>query len=141
MDLRDLGSRARRLRVLVDELNDVTRNHGDQRRTGIVSRELSMDPEDLVAEEAVVITLSEGDYVRRIPVEAFRTQNRGGTRASWPLHQGGGCPTTPSNMLLEGPVAHLHGCRAGLWIASVGGSTGVSSEPWNTDHQSPACDA
>ena len=79
LDLRDLlGSRARRLRVLVDELNDVTRNHGDQRRTGIVSRELSMDPEDLVAEEAVVITLSEGDYVRRIPVEAFRTQNRGG---------------------------------------------------------------
>ena len=64
--------------MLVDELNDVTRNHGDQRRTGIVSRELSMDPEDLVAEEAVVITLSEGDYVRRIPVEAFRTQNRGG---------------------------------------------------------------
>ena len=79
LDLRDLlGSRARRLRVLVDELNDVTRNHGDQRRTGIVNRELSMDPEDLVAEEAVVITLSEGDYVRRIPVEAFRTQNRGG---------------------------------------------------------------
>ena len=39
---------------------------------------LSMDREDLIEERAIVITLSEDNYVRHTPVDTFRTQNRGG---------------------------------------------------------------
>jgi DNA gyrase subunit A len=52
--------------------------HGDERRTGIDPMPLSMDREDLVEERAIVISLSEDNYIRHLPVEAFRVQNRGG---------------------------------------------------------------
>jgi DNA gyrase subunit A len=52
--------------------------HGDERRTHIDPMPLSMDREDLVEERAIVISLSEDNYIRHLPVEAFRLQNRGG---------------------------------------------------------------
>ena len=52
--------------------------HGDERRSFIDPMPLSMDREDLIEERAIVITLSEDNYIRHTPVETFRTQNRGG---------------------------------------------------------------
>ena len=52
--------------------------HGDERRTEIDPMPLSMDREDLVEERAIVISLSEDNYIRHLPVESFRVQNRGG---------------------------------------------------------------
>jgi DNA gyrase subunit A len=56
----------------------VTDKHGDERRTDINPMPLSMDREDLIEEKAVVISLTEDDYIRHTPVEAFRIQKRGG---------------------------------------------------------------
>jgi DNA gyrase subunit A len=52
--------------------------HGDDRRSEIDPMPLSMDREDLIEERAIVITLSQDGYVRHMPVDDFRVQNRGG---------------------------------------------------------------
>ena len=78
-DLQDiLASRPRRLAILKDELAELVDRHGDERRSFIDPMPLSMDREDLIEERAIVITLSEDNYIRHTPVETFRTQNRGG---------------------------------------------------------------
>ena len=78
-DLQDiLASRSRRLAILKDELAELVDRHGDERRSFIDPMPLSMDREDLIEERAIVITLSEDNYIRHTPVETFRTQNRGG---------------------------------------------------------------
>ena len=78
-DLQDiLGSRPRRLTILKQELAELVDRHGDERRSFIDPMPLSMDREDLIEERAIVITLSEDNYIRHTPVETFRTQNRGG---------------------------------------------------------------
>ena len=73
-----LDSRKRRLEILISELENVVEKHGDERRSHIDPTPLSMDREDLVEERAIVISLSEDNYIRHLPVEAFRVQNRGG---------------------------------------------------------------
>ncbi len=73
-----LESRKRRLEILLEELEQVVEKHGDERRTHIDPTPLSMDREDLVAERALVISLTQDNYIRHLPVEAFRLQNRGG---------------------------------------------------------------
>jgi DNA gyrase subunit A len=73
-----LGSRFRRLNIIIEELDGLVERHGDERRTHIDPVPLSMDREDLVAEEAIVISLTQDNYIRHLPVEAFRLQNRGG---------------------------------------------------------------
>ena len=73
-----LGSRIQRLEIIISELDEVVERHGDERRSSIDRTPLSMDREDLVAEEAFVISLTQDNYIRHLPVESFRLQNRGG---------------------------------------------------------------
>jgi len=73
-----LSSRFRRLGIIIEELDELVDRHGDERRTHIDPMPLSMDREDLVAEQAIVISLTQDNYIRHLPVEAFRLQNRGG---------------------------------------------------------------
>ena len=78
-DLKDIiASRPRRLDILLSEMDEMLDKHGDERRSHIDPMPLSMDREDLIEERAIVITLSEDNYVRHTPVDTFRTQNRGG---------------------------------------------------------------
>lgn len=78
-DLKDIiQSQTRRLNILLSELSEVVERHGDERRSHIDPMPLSMDREDLIEERAIVITLSNDNYIRHSPVEAFRVQNRGG---------------------------------------------------------------
>lgn len=78
-DLKDIiQSRARRLEILIQELDAMVEVHGDERLSEIDPMPLSMDREDLIAEEAIVISLTTDNYIRHLPVEAFRLQNRGG---------------------------------------------------------------
>ncbi len=78
-DLKDIiASKARRLDILIQELNEMVEKHGDERRSDIDPMPLSMDREDLIEERAIVITLTNDNYIRHLPAEAFRMQNRGG---------------------------------------------------------------
>ncbi len=73
-----ISSRMRRLEILLQELEEMLEKHGDERRSFIDPMPLSMDREDLIEERAIAITLSEDNYIRHVPVESFRVQNRGG---------------------------------------------------------------
>jgi len=78
-ELREIiDSRLRRLNILLEEMEEMVEKHGDERRSFIDPMPLSMDREDLIEERAIAITLSEDNYIRHLPVESFRVQNRGG---------------------------------------------------------------
>jgi DNA gyrase subunit A len=73
-----LASKDRRMKILKEEMADVARTFGDERRTEIVADQGEFSVEDLIAEEDMVITLSHTGYIKRIPVSAYRKQRRGG---------------------------------------------------------------
>jgi DNA gyrase subunit A len=73
-----LASKDKRMKILKDEMADVARTFGDDRRTEIVADQGEFSVEDLIAEEDMVITLSHTGYIKRIPVSAYRKQRRGG---------------------------------------------------------------
>jgi DNA gyrase subunit A len=64
--------------VINEELLEIKKKHADPRRTQIRADEGSFDVEDLIAEEDVVITVSRAGYVKRVPIDTFRRQGRGG---------------------------------------------------------------
>jgi DNA gyrase subunit A len=64
--------------VIKDELTEIRKKHADARRTQIRAEEGDFDVEDLIAEEDVIITVSLAGYVKRLPVDAFKRQGRGG---------------------------------------------------------------
>ena len=64
--------------VLKNELVAIRDKFGDERKTEIQDVEDEIDIEDLIEEEECVFTLSEGGYIKRMPVSTYRSQNRGG---------------------------------------------------------------
>jgi DNA gyrase subunit A len=64
--------------VIKDDLLEVKKLYGDQRRTEIVPDEGEINVEDLIADKGCIITLSHGGYIKRVPVSTFRQQRRGG---------------------------------------------------------------
>jgi DNA gyrase subunit A len=78
-DLRDILADPSRVRTIIkDELSDVRQRFSDARRTRIIPDDGEVSHEDLIPVEDVVVTLSRAGYVKRTPVDAFRTQRRGG---------------------------------------------------------------
>lgn len=73
-----LQDRENIIEVIIKELEEIKDKFGDERRT-IISDELAtIDDEDLIPVQDVVITLTKSGYVKRLPPDTFRTQNRGG---------------------------------------------------------------
>ena len=73
-----LDSRDERMTIIKAELGDIRERYGDDRRTEIVVSGTEIDVEDLIPVEDVVITISHSGYIKRIPVDTYRSQNRGG---------------------------------------------------------------
>ncbi len=73
-----LGSEVKLLGVIKDELLDVRNKYGDERRTDITIDEDEYDIEDLIDEENIVITITQLGYIKRIPLDTYKNQNRGG---------------------------------------------------------------
>ncbi|MFZ4673048.1 MAG: DNA topoisomerase (ATP-hydrolyzing) subunit A [Chlamydiia bacterium] len=65
--------------IIKEELADIERNHKGIRATRIVAAEGELQMEDLIPNETVVITISSDDYIKRMPVDTFREQKRGGS--------------------------------------------------------------
>jgi DNA gyrase subunit A len=64
--------------VIKVELLEIKKKHGDGRRTTVKADDGDFDVEDLIAEEDVIISVSRAGYVKRLPVDSFKKQNRGG---------------------------------------------------------------
>lgn len=67
------------LKIIKDELAELRKQYGDERRTKVVPQELGkMSDEDLVPDEQVVVTLTSANYIKRSQIADYRKQNRGG---------------------------------------------------------------
>ena len=64
--------------IIKDELDEVKAKHKSPRKTQIIAAEGDMQMEDLIANEPAIITISQDDYVKRMPTDTFREQRRGG---------------------------------------------------------------
>jgi DNA gyrase subunit A len=73
-----LADEGRQRAIIKEELDDAVQRYGDKRRTEIIPDEGEFTIEDMIAEEDVVVTLSDDGFIKRQPVSAFRRQNRGG---------------------------------------------------------------
>ena len=78
-DLKDiLENRERLLSIIHDELEEIKAKYGDKRRTEIIQGTFDLEDEDLIPVEDVIISLTSNGYVKRMPVDTYKTQNRGG---------------------------------------------------------------
>jgi len=73
-----LGDEARVLGVVKEELTELVERFGDERRTEISASEDEIDIEDLIADRQMVITITHTGYVKSLPLDTYRQQNRGG---------------------------------------------------------------
>ena len=73
-----LADEAKVLNIIKEELLEVKKRFADARRTVITSDLSKLEMEDLIAEEDIVITLTHGNYIKRLPVDTYRSQKRGG---------------------------------------------------------------
>ncbi len=73
-----LSDEAEQIIIVKDELNEVKEKYGDERKTEIMPFFDDVDIEDLIDEEDTVITLTHYGYIKRVPVDTYRSQRRGG---------------------------------------------------------------
>ena len=73
-----LNSRALRMEIIKEELDFIKGKYGDERRTEIIDETDSIEIEDLIAEEDMVVTISHQGYIKRIPIGTYHRQRRGG---------------------------------------------------------------
>ncbi len=73
-----LANKGLRMAIVREELTDIQKRYGDERRTEIVADTGDFSIEDLIAEEDMVITISHQGYAKRMPVSTYRRQGRGG---------------------------------------------------------------
>ena len=66
------------LEIIKEELLEVKQKYGDERRTKIVAAEGEIDVEDLIKEEQTVVALTHFGYIKRMPIDTYKSQRRGG---------------------------------------------------------------
>ncbi len=74
-----LGDRKKVVSIIETEIREIKEKYGDERKTEILdSGPVDFNVEDLIAEEDMVITISHAGYIKRLPLDAYRQQKRGG---------------------------------------------------------------
>ncbi len=73
-----LASVERRMEIIKEELQEIKHKYGDERRSVIEYAGGDVSITDLIADEKVVITISHAGYIKRTPLNEYKTQNRGG---------------------------------------------------------------
>ena len=78
-DYRDiLADESRVLAIVKNDLTDIKNKYGDERRTEISMVTTEIDIDDLIDEEDIVVTLTHSGYTKRLPVDTYKSQHRGG---------------------------------------------------------------
>lgn len=79
-DYQDILAHEERInQIIYDELLEIQRKFGDPRRTELQVGDITdIEDEDLIEEEDIVVTLTHNGYIKRLPVDEFKSQNRGG---------------------------------------------------------------
>jgi DNA gyrase subunit A len=78
-DLKEiLENRSRRMQILKEEIAEIKKKYGDVRRTPILDGSADIQTEDMIADEEMVVTISHQGYIKRLPINTYRKQGRGG---------------------------------------------------------------
>ena len=78
-DLKDiLANHSRVVDIIKTELLEIKAKYGDDRRSEIIEADSDMEDEDLIPVEDIVVTLTVNGYIKRLPADTYRVQNRGG---------------------------------------------------------------
>ena len=75
---RILSSRENEVEVVIKELLEIKEKYADERRTVITNDAASIDDEDLIPQENIVVAITRGGYVKRLTSDSFKAQHRGG---------------------------------------------------------------
>jgi DNA gyrase subunit A len=73
-----LGDEARVMGLIKEELQEIRSTFGDERRTEITASEDDIDIEDLIADQQMVIAITNSGYIKSLPLDTYRKQKRGG---------------------------------------------------------------
>ena len=73
-----LADRAKILKLIKEELADIKQRYGDARRSQIIEGGVDLEDEDLIPVEDVVVTISNSGYIKRMPIDTYTQQRRGG---------------------------------------------------------------
>lgn len=96
-----LGSRPQLMQIMKTELLEIKEKFSTPRRTEILEGDFNTDVEDLIPQEDMVVTVSHGGYIKRVPLAAYRAQKRGGRGRS-------GMATRDEDFVHELFVANTH---------------------------------
>jgi DNA gyrase subunit A len=78
-DLEDiLAKRERKVSIINEDLDDIVKKYGDERRSQIIDAAGDIDIEDMIPDEDMVITMTHAGYINRTAADTYRTQRRGG---------------------------------------------------------------
>jgi len=100
-----LANAARVIEIMINDLDEIKKIHGDERKTQIEDAELTdMDMADFIVEEDMAVTISEAGYIKRLSIDTYRTQKRGGRGVI-------GAKVKEGDI-----VAQLHVCSTHDWI-------------------------
>ena len=73
-----LDSKAKRMKIIKEELLDIKEKYGEERRTEVIAEYTERTMESLIADEDVVLTVTHNGYIKRTNINTYRTQRRGG---------------------------------------------------------------
>lgn len=73
-----LASDERIFEIVKNELIDIKNRYNDERRSEIIMGDFNIDDEDLITKEDIIVTLTINGYIKRVPEDTYKTQNRGG---------------------------------------------------------------
>ena len=73
-----LNSEENLINLIIDEITEIKEKYADDRRTKIVPDEGELDITELIEEEDILITLTKDGYIKRLPIDTYKVQNRGG---------------------------------------------------------------
>lgn len=96
-----LSSRDRRLEILREELIEIKEKYSTPRRTTLEEAEMNAEEEDFIQREDMVVTVSLGGYIKRVPINTYRAQRRGGKGRS-------GMATREEDTVSEVFIANTH---------------------------------
>lgn len=78
-DYKDILADIHRVEAIVmKEWDEIKAKYGDERRSEIIEGDASLEDEDLIPRESIVVTLTHNGYFKRLPIDTYRVQNRGG---------------------------------------------------------------
>ena len=96
-----LGSEKLVFEIIKEELTEVKEKYGDERLTKIVAAEGEFNEEDLIKEEQMVVALTHFGYIKRMPIDTYRSQKRGGKESETLLRHQENCDGGKSRSFQE----------------------------------------